>query len=78
MFFFLECSKGFYGPNCLGNCSLNCVQSRECDIFTGHCNGGCQRGWTGAMCEEGKRQRNNRHGHAFTFFKEYTHSFLCK
>ena len=53
--FYLECPMGSYGVNCIGNCSLNCRLPKKCDRVTGHCNGGCQRGWTGVRCEEGKR-----------------------
>ena len=54
MFFFLECPIGSYGVNCLGNCSLTCMHPGKCNRETGHCNGGCQGGWTGVRCEEGK------------------------
>ena len=28
--------------------------------ITGYCNGGCQRGWTGVRCKEGRRCINNK------------------
>nr|XP_022305386.1 tyrosine-protein kinase receptor Tie-1-like [Crassostrea virginica] len=51
-----ECQTGVYRANCLGNCSLTCVHPMKCDRVTGHCNGGCQRGWTGVRCEEEKQE----------------------
>ena len=51
---FLECSHGMYGHNCLGSCRIACKVPERCDKVTGHCNGGCQAGWTGLWCEEGK------------------------
>ena len=51
--FFLDCQQGLYGSNCRQNCSLTCGDPGKCDKMTGHCNGGCQVGWTGAMCEKG-------------------------
>ena len=32
---------------------MTCGDPGRCDIMTGHCNAGCQVGWTGAMCEKG-------------------------
>ena len=55
-----EFSLGFYGVNCLQNCSMTCGISGDCDRITGYCNGGCQRGWTGVSCEEGKGSRINK------------------
>lgn len=52
--FFQECSVGLYGANCLQNCSMVCGVPGNCDRVTGYCNGGCQRGWTGVRCDEGK------------------------
>ena len=69
LFFFLECPLGVYGTNCLENCSLTCGHPGKCDRVTGHCNGGCQRGWTGVGCEEGKRHRNNKHANISIHFK---------
>ncbi|XP_078330361.1 uncharacterized protein LOC144624434 [Crassostrea virginica] len=48
-----DCPEGLYGSNCSQNCSMTCGDPGRCDILTGHCNGGCQVGWTGAMCEKG-------------------------
>ena len=70
LFFFLECPIGLYGVNCLQNCSLTCGHPGKCDRVTGHCNGGCQRGWTGVRCEEGKRQRNNKNANKSILFKK--------
>ena len=52
--FFSECSVGLYGENCLENCSMTCGIPGDCDRIMGYCHGGCQRGWTGVRCEEGK------------------------
>ena len=61
LYFFLPaCLVGLYGVNCLENCSLTCGIPGNCDRITGYCQGGCQRGWTGVMCEEGKRLINNK------------------
>nr|XP_022307879.1 platelet endothelial aggregation receptor 1-like [Crassostrea virginica] len=49
-----DCPEGFYGSKCLQNCSMTCGDSGRCDIMTGYCNGRCQVGWTGAMCEKAK------------------------
>nr|XP_022305737.1 uncharacterized protein LOC111112507 [Crassostrea virginica] len=50
-----DCPEGLYGRNCSQNCSMTCGDPGRCDIMTGHCSGGCQVGWTGAMCEKGYR-----------------------
>ena len=34
---------------------MACGIPGTCDKITGYCNGGCQRGWTGVKCEEGRR-----------------------
>ncbi|XP_078330395.1 uncharacterized protein LOC144624463 [Crassostrea virginica] len=41
-----DCPKGLYGSNCSQNCSMTCGDPGRCDIVTGHCNGGCQVGWS--------------------------------
>ncbi|XP_078328055.1 uncharacterized protein LOC111112261 [Crassostrea virginica] len=50
-----DCPEGLYGRNCSQNCSMTCGDPGRCDIMTGHCSGGCQVGWTGAMCEKSYR-----------------------
>ena len=54
-----ECFVGFYGVNCLNNCSMTCGIPGNCDRITGYCHGGCQRGWTGVKYGEGKGSRIN-------------------
>ena len=51
--FFLDWPEELYGYKCLQNCSITCGDPGRCDIMTVNCNGGCQVGWTGAMCEKG-------------------------
>nr|XP_022294925.1 platelet endothelial aggregation receptor 1-like [Crassostrea virginica] len=46
----LECPFGFYGHDCLENCSANCGVSRLCDRKTGNCMQACQTGWKGNRC----------------------------
>ncbi|XP_078328420.1 uncharacterized protein LOC111112907 isoform X2 [Crassostrea virginica] len=56
-----ECPVGFYGKNCVKNCSRTCVVSGRCDKVTGRCIDGCQAGWTGDMCE--KECSDGRYGY---------------
>ena len=66
--FFLDCPEGLYGSKCLQNCSMTCGDPGKCDIMTGHCIGGCQVGWTGAMCEKGNDLTvKNTRTHFYTF-----------
>lgn len=51
-----ECLLGIYGKDCLNKCSENCMNSTSCDRFTGHCDGGCNTGWTGDTCDQSKRK----------------------
>ena len=46
-----ECPVGLYGANCEEFCSSNCREERVCDKVTGHCEGGCQAGWTQPKCD---------------------------
>ena len=55
---FTECQMGLYGLNCQNNCSLNCAVSKQCDVRTGECIGGCQAGWKGSTCDESKANIN--------------------
>ncbi|XP_078328405.1 uncharacterized protein LOC144623721 isoform X4 [Crassostrea virginica] len=57
-----DCPEGLYGLKCLQNCSMTCGYPGTCNMMTGHCHGGCQVGWTGAMCEKGYHLAiNNTH-----------------
>ena len=51
----LECPSGFHGHNCLERCSSNCEVPEICDKISGHCRGNCKEGWTGNMCNSGKK-----------------------
>lgn len=51
LLFFLECPSGYYGYNCVNQCSEHCSISFNCDRVTGRCNGGCTSGWAGDTCD---------------------------
>ena len=53
------CSDGYYGFNCLNECSKHCLSAGECDSETGESKGGCQTGWKKPTCEASKRYNNN-------------------
>ncbi|XP_078328486.1 uncharacterized protein LOC144623741 [Crassostrea virginica] len=67
-----DCPSGLYGSNCSQNCSMTCGDPGECDMRTGHCNGGCQVGLTGAMCETGYHLTiNNTHENFYIMKPSY-------
>uniref|UniRef100_A0A8W8P3C9 protein-tyrosine-phosphatase n=1 Tax=Magallana gigas TaxID=29159 RepID=A0A8W8P3C9_MAGGI len=47
---YYACLPGSYGSDCLISCSNNCIDNRSCHSVTGFCNGGCQEGWMGSLC----------------------------
>lgn len=49
-----ECDDGTYGYNCVNNCSRHCLNDYLCDKQTGHCDGGCDPGYTNSDCNKGK------------------------
>ncbi|XP_065941091.1 receptor-type tyrosine-protein phosphatase epsilon [Magallana gigas] len=42
-----------YGSKCLQQCSGHCRYSVTCNHVTGQCDGGCDKGWIGALCDKG-------------------------
>ena len=48
-----ECPHGTFGEECLSDCFPNCRD--KCDQVTGACTQGCIDGWTGQMCDFGKK-----------------------
>lgn len=50
----LGCPLGYYGKNCLNQCSKNCNFTRRCDSVTGQCDGGCKPGWVSITCDQSK------------------------
>ncbi|XP_025114506.1 multiple epidermal growth factor-like domains protein 11 isoform X2 [Pomacea canaliculata] len=49
----LDCSKDYWGPNCMIRCSKTCNRTEEegyCNEFTGRCEKGCRRGYWGHNC----------------------------
>lgn len=50
----IDCTKGWYGDSCRHQCSGHCRDGVACNHMTGRCDRGCEAGWTGATCENGK------------------------
>lgn len=48
-----ECEEGRYGVNCSQRCLGHCKEDASCNHVTGRCDGGCDTGWTGNLCERG-------------------------
>lgn len=53
MFISSECIEGRYGSKCLQQCQGHCRDNVTCNHVTGYCDGGCDKGWTGALCDKG-------------------------
>lgn len=44
---------GWYGGKCSRQCTGHCREGATCNHVTGKCDGGCDKGWTGVICETG-------------------------
>lgn len=49
----IECTDGWYGLNCTGQCVGHCRDDSACNHMTGLCERGCDAGWTGNMRNKG-------------------------
>ena len=48
-----ECDNKMFGENCTESCG-NCLKSEQCHHINGTCMKGCDRGYQGFNCTEGK------------------------
>ncbi|XP_061170743.1 tyrosine-protein phosphatase 2-like [Saccostrea echinata] len=55
----MVCDPGYYGRNCVQECSVNCGGTRQCDRLTGECEGGCRPGWKGMQCDQSSSMTSN-------------------
>lgn len=46
-----ECDNGTFGFDCTSNCSTNCLNELPCNKRNGHCDNGCNPGYTGSDCK---------------------------
>lgn len=53
LFMPIACREGWFGVNCSQRCSGHCKDNATCNDVTGQCDGGCNAGWTGTLCEKG-------------------------
>lgn len=53
-FAFVECDNGTYGYNCVNSCSGHCLNGSICNKQTGHCDMGCDPGYTDSDCNKRK------------------------
>lgn len=67
--FLLACLSGYYGENCVGECSKFCRNNSACEPISGNCPTGCSDGYLGANCSQSKNkdtshiQWRKREGH---------------
>lgn len=52
-FYITECGDGWYGITCSQQCAGHCRSGISCNHVTGQCDGGCDEGWTEAICDKG-------------------------
>ena len=51
----IDCRAGRYGERCSNLCSETCGGlANTCDRVNGTCNNGCDHGYTGTKCDQGK------------------------
>lgn len=53
MLYMTECREGLHGINCSQQCVGRCRDGVTCNHVTGNCDGGCDAGWTGVLCNKG-------------------------
>lgn len=63
-----------YGDNCTQQCTGHCKDGAACNHVTGLCDGGCDAGWTGYMCDKGTRTRIETQQSLFPVFFLYFHT----
>lgn len=49
-FIYLVCPSGYFGMNCRGICTGQCIRDEPCDHVSGICLSGCEDGYIGAYC----------------------------
>lgn len=54
----LACTDGMYGDNCSTPCG-HCFESQQCDNVNGTCLNGCDSGYKGISCTEGKHTQRH-------------------
>lgn len=53
MYICIECIDRTYGYDCVNNCSSHCLGDSSCNKQTGHCDRGCNAGYTNSYCSKG-------------------------
>lgn len=69
-----ECTGPMYGQNCNLSCG-HCIMSEQCHHINGTCMSGCDIGYHGLHCTEGKHQSNNSNTVVFFWFWKSIHIF---
>lgn len=52
--FLTECQKWWFGDKCGQKCKGHCRDNSTCNHVTGQCDEGCDPGWTGTRCDDGR------------------------
>lgn len=60
LLFYQECLFAKYGPDCLYNCSGNCLDGMRCNLSTGKCDNSCKAGFTGDTVTKVRLLKSNQ------------------